>query len=139
MNRSPLRALGAFVLLTACSQAGTPSDAQDTAAPPTSKICSFSEKYNEAGGGDPVATIVTMNNDGNPCWYLRKTIRGSLLIGVAMHLTTPPSHGQVTITVLDAGTRISYKPDSGFVGTDNFSVISELYRIDRPYVVTVRP
>jgi hypothetical protein len=80
-----------------------------------------------------------MNNDGNPCWYLRKTIRGSLLIGVAMHLTTPPSHGQVTITVLDAGTRISYKPDSGFVGTDNFSVISELYRIDRPYVVTVRP
>jgi hypothetical protein len=54
-----------------------------------------------------------------------------------MHVTSQPSHGSVEITVLDKGTRISYKPTAGFTGTDEFSVINEMYNVDRPYKVTV--
>jgi hypothetical protein len=106
-------------------------------SPKRSKICKVSEPFAPAGGVVVSATAITMNNDGNPCWYIRRTTQSGRVFGVPMHLTSQPSHGAVEITVLDKGTRISYKPIAGFTGTDEFSVINEMYNVDRPYKVTV--
>ncbi len=107
------------------------------AAQTSPKICKVSEPFAPAGGVVVSATAITMNNDGNPCWYIRRTTQSGRVFGVPMHLTSQPSHGAVEITVLDKGTRISYKPIAGFTGTDEFSVINEMYNVDRPYKVTV--
>jgi hypothetical protein len=102
-----------------------------------SRVCKVQEPYAPAGGVVVSATKITMNNDGNPCWYIRHSMQGGRVLGVPMHLTRQPSHGAVEITVLDNGTRISYKPIADFTGTDEFSVVNEMYNVDRPYAVTV--
>ena len=104
--------------------------------PKRSKICKINEPFASAGGVVVSAKTITMNNDGNPCWYMRRSTQSGRVFGVPMHLTKQPSHGAVEITVLDKGTRISYKPIAGFTGTDE-SVINEMYNVDRPYKVTV--
>jgi hypothetical protein len=78
-----------------------------------------------------------MNNDGRACWYIRHTTQGGRVFGAPMHVTRAPNHGTVEITVVDKGTRIAYKPTQGFAGTDEFSVINEMFNVDRPYKVTV--
>ena len=80
-----------------------------------------------------------MSNDGGWCGHLRKTIKGSLVIGVPMHLTKQPEHGQVSITVVSNGTRIYYKPEPGYSGPDSFVVLNEMYNLERTYNVTVLP
>ena len=84
-----------------------------------------------------MTTTITMNNDGKACWYIRHSTQSGRVFGVPMHVTRAPSHGTIEITVLDNGTRIAYTPSSGFVGTDEFSVINEMYNVDRAYKVTV--
>ena len=124
-------------VLPLVSTGATAQTSQRIDAPKKSKICKVSEPFAPAGGVVVSATAITMNNDGNPCWYIRRTTQSGRVFGVPMHLTRQPSHGAVEITVLDKGTRISYRPIAGFAGTDEFSVINEMYNVDRPYKVTV--
>ena len=119
------------------STGATAQTSQAVAMPKKSKICKVSGPFAPAGGVVVSATAITMNNDGNPCWYMRRSTQSGRVFGAPMHLTKQPSHGAVEITVLDKGTRISYKPTAGFAGTDEFSVINEMYNVDRPYKVTV--
>jgi hypothetical protein len=115
----------------------TAQTSQRVDVPKRSKICKVSEPFAPSGGVVVSATTITRNNDGNPCWYMRRSTQSGRVFGVPMHLTKQPSHGAVEITVLDKGTRISYKPTAGFAGTDEFSVINEMYNVDRPYKVSV--
>ncbi len=110
---------------------------QQVDGPKRSKICKVHEPFAAAGGVVVSATTITMNNDGNPCWYIRHSTQSGRVFGVPMHLTRQPRHGAVEIAVLDKGTRISYRPIAGFTGSDEFSIINEMYNVDRPYKVTV--
>jgi len=106
---------------------------------PKSKPCSF--KYGgwaQAGGPDPKANVLTMKNDGGWCGHLHKTVKGSLVFGAPEHVVKQPTNGQVSVVRMDAGTNIYYKPNPGFTGTDNFTVVNEMFNIERPYTVIVR-
>lgn len=119
------------------STGATAQPSQGSEGPTRSKICKVKEPFAPSGGVVVAATTITMNNDGNPCWYIRRSTQSGRVFGVPMRLTRQPSHGAVEITVLDKGTRIAYRPIPGFTGTDEFSVINEMYNVDRPYTVTV--
>jgi hypothetical protein len=103
-----------------------------------SRVCSFTAVRNIAGEVTRRPSQVTMNNDGGWCWQLMYTNTGARVAGVPMHLTEQPSHGEVKLKIFEKATRIAYKPKADFIGTDEFSVMNELYNIDQPYIVTVQ-
>ena len=61
----------------------------------------------------------------------------SLVFGEQMHLVQPPRHGQVSITVLQNGTQILYRPSPNFAGSDSFSVRDDMFNITLPYDVII--
>ena len=79
-----------------------------------------------------------MNNDGGWCWHPRMTQIGGRLFGVKMHVERQPHHGEVGITILEHETRIAYRPNPEFFGTDEFSVNNDMYNIERIYKVVVK-
>lgn len=110
--------------------------APPVSGPKRSRICKVNEPF-AAAGGITLTTVITMNNDGHPCWYIRHTTQSGRVFGAPMHVTRQPGHGTIEITVLEKGTRIAYRPNAAFVGEDEFSIINEMYNVDRPYKVTV--
>ena len=114
---------------------------EETADPPKSRTCLVRSPTPAAYAGDvsPLATEFTMKNDGGWCWYLRTTHVSNITqtFGVKMHVVSHANHGSVKITPLANATRIAYKPEPGFIGTDEFSVINDLYNIERAYKVNV--
>jgi len=113
--------------------------ANDPASLPSSKVCSFqSSGFAERGGVPPAPNVITMDNDGGWCGHLSVSVAGhSFGFGAPMHLVRQPAHGQVSIAVVGGGTRIFYKPDAGFTGSDSFSVMNETLNIVMPYNVVV--
>lgn len=118
-------------VLPVCAVFATVSCAeQHGAAPPRastdlrkSAVCSISSPQTNALSGDaaPLAIVITMkNNDGGWCWHSRMTQIGSQLFGVKMHVVRQAHHGEVVVTVLERSTRIAYRPNPGFFGTDEF-------------------
>jgi hypothetical protein len=83
---------------------------------PRSKPCGFRGGGFAYGGGFVAPITMIMRNDGGWCGHLAKTVLGSIVIGVPMHVTNRPAHGQVSITVLSGGTNVYYKPDPGYAG-----------------------
>jgi hypothetical protein len=131
----PQHLLAALICMTFF---GAPSMAQDPSNLTRAKRCSVHGPAGFEGGVQPSDTI-RMSNDGGWCGHLRRTIKGSLVIGVPMHVTKQPEHGQVSITVVSNGTRIYYKPEPGYSGPDSFVVLNEMYNLERTYNVTVLP
>lgn len=128
---------GLATMLAGPVMAQPPSASAQHAPEPKSKICRISRNYTP-GGGAAIPTNIAMSNDGW-CSDLRKTMFGSARpFGAKTHLTTPPSHGDVSITVYDDGTLIAYRPNPGFVGTDRFGVKNEFVNRDISFVVTIR-
>jgi hypothetical protein len=105
---------------------------------PKSQQCTFRGGGWANAGGIALPNTMIMKNDGGWCGHLTKTVFGSIVIGAPMHVTNRPAHGQVSITVLSNGTNVYYKPDPGYVGSDSFAVLTELYNIERVYNVVVR-
>ena len=131
----PQHLLAALVCMTFF---GAPSMAHDPSNLTRAKRCSVHGPAGFEGGVQPSDTI-RMSNDGGWCGHLRRTIKGSFVIGVPMHVTKQPEHGQVSITVVSNGTRIYYKPEPGYSGPDSFVVLNEMYNLERTYNVTVLP
>jgi len=130
MRKLAIVGLNALLASSALAQTGE--------IPARSRLCKVNEPFARAGGVVVSPTTITMNNDGKPCWYIRHNIvNGGRMTGAPMHVTKQPQFGTVEISVLDNGTRISYKPNTGFTGADEFSVVNEMYNVDRPYKVTV--
>lgn len=113
--------------------------ANDPASLPASKVCSFrSSGFAERGGVPPAPNVITMDNNGGWCGHLSVSVAGhSFAFGAPMHLVHRPTHGEVSIAVVGGGTRIFYKPDAGFTGSDSFSAINETLNIVMPYQVVV--
>jgi len=123
----------ACLSLAGCTQAPqTPPEL------PTAKLCSFqSSGFAYAGGPSPRPDTISMNNDGGWCGHLNVSTHGSLVFGEQMHLVQPPRHGQVSITVLQNGTQILYRPSPNFAGSDSFSVRDDMFNITLPYDVII--
>jgi hypothetical protein len=137
MKKIAVSTMAGLSALSLVAIAEAASSAQATNDPKKSKVCKVHEPFARAGGVVVAPTTITMNNDGKSCWYIRHSTQSGRVFGVPMHVTSQPSHGAVEIVVLDKGTRIAYKPTTGFIGTDEFSVINEMYNVERPYKVTV--
>jgi len=106
---------------------------------PASTICQITYGGFAAVAGDtPRANTITMKNDGGWCGHLSKSVRGSLVFGAPAHVVIQPSHGVVSVKQEDKGTAIYYRPTKGYVGSDRFSVINELFNIERPYNVIIQ-
>ncbi len=126
-------------MMGACVLVGCAGEPRSTAAElPQSTTCTVLDPPGRAGEQAQLA-IITMNNDGGWCGYLRWTTMGGRVFGAPMRVTQAPAHGQVDIAVQAKGTRISYRPEAGFAGTDHFSVVNIFLNFDRPYSVTVSP
>ena len=76
--------ISAFPLVSTGAIAQT---SQRVDVPKRSKICKINEPFASAGGVVVSATTITMNNDGNPCWYMRRSTQSGRVFGVPMHLT----------------------------------------------------
>lgn len=84
----------------------------------------------------PVATIV-MNNDGGWCWMMSSESERGLAYGPYLKLIRPPQYGTVQIDVLETQTRVAYRPNPGFTGTDGFETRSMEVGFEVDYRVTV--
>jgi hypothetical protein len=105
---------------------------------PKSKVCSADDGGWSVPGGVPATGEITMNNDGGWCGQRLGVEYNQTLFGGAMHLSRQPTHGRVSITRHNDGTDVYYKPNPGYKGPDAFSVLVELYKIDKPYNVVVK-
>ena len=108
-------------------------------APPLSRsaVCSVaSQDVQGRPSSTPVATI-TMNNDRGWCWMMSvMTVRGDVM-GPWLRVTQQPRNGEISIVVLRAETRVAYRPNPGFIGTDAFATVDETRNIPVSYEVTV--
>jgi len=81
---------------------------------------------------------IIMKNDGGWCGHLSKSVKQSLVFGAPSHVVVQPSHGIVSIKVEDKGTAVYYRPTQGYVGPDRFSIMNEMFNIERPYNVIIQ-
>lgn len=84
----------------------------------------------------PNATI-TMNNDGNWCWMNSTESWRGRVYGPFLAVTRPPQYGTLQIDVIEGFTRVAYRPNPGFVGTDAFQTRSEETNAEVNYRVSV--
>ena len=82
-----------------------------------------------------------MKNDGQWCWVNSTYTRNNIHMSghdVTLSQSNTPKHGQVLIGDMpNFGVRVAYKPASGFVGTDNFTVHYGIIDCDLTFAVTV--
>ena len=129
--------IGFCLGLASCSPAGSSMSAKNAPDRPKSKTCDLSGNQWAQTGGDNLPFTMRMKNDGGWCEKDSPTTANLLSRVSHMHVVQPPAHGTVEITVDDNAIRTGYKPDAGFVGTDRFRIMYELYNIDRQFNVTV--
>ena len=129
---------GAIVYGGCTSQsAGRIGDAKDLIR---AGSCSISGGgYAQIGNNAPSATM-SLRNDGGWCWQTVAThsFGASAGTGVPFTLTEAPTNGTVQITVFDDTTRIAYKANTGYKGTDKFETLNNTYNIARVTNVVVR-
>lgn len=85
---------------------------------------------------NPIATVV-MNNDGGWCWMMSSESNRGMPYGPYLKVTRPPQYGTLQIDVLATQTRVAYRPNPGFVGTDGFETRSMEVGYEVDYRVTV--
>jgi hypothetical protein len=105
---------------------------------PKAKLCRFRGGGFAYAGGIALPITLTMTNDGGWCGHLVKTVIGSAVVGVGMHASKPPAHGEISINVQSGGTYVSYKPETGYHGRDSYAIWNEMYNIERVYNVVIR-
>lgn len=84
----------------------------------------------------PVATI-DMNNDGGWCWMTSTESQWGRVYGPWLSVLRQPEYGALRIDVTDANTRVAYRPNPGFAGTDGFKTRSQELNYEVEYRVTV--
>ena len=103
-----------------------------------SKICSAYDGGWSPDGGAVTTGQITMSNDGGWCGDRLGIKYGSAVFGGTMRLIQQPAHGQVSIVFHQDATDVSYKPNPGYTGPDDFAVLVEFYNINKPYHVVVK-
>lgn len=84
----------------------------------------------------PNATI-TMTNDAAWCWMDSTESWRGRVYGPYLTVTRPPQFGTLVTHVTEGFTRIAYRPNPGFVGTDAFQTRSQELNYEVNYHVSV--
>jgi hypothetical protein len=118
--------------------------AQAPLSPPTpvSRQCDKHIPFLFAGKAQADPSTLKMNNDGGWCWFDNTSLpHGTAKFVAELRVSRPPTHGQIIIgPASDSNkTRVSYKPDKGYVGTDGFAVINMTTNNERQVDVTIVP
>jgi len=135
MSPRLLPAAAAVLALTACD--GIPQRLAE--APPLngSTLCQAgSQQVVGRAAQTPVATMV-MNNDGGWCWMMSTETDRGFAYGPFLRVTRQPEFGTLEIAVLKTQTRVAYRPNPGFVGTDGFQTVSQELNYQVNYLLTV--
>jgi hypothetical protein len=103
-----------------------------------SKLCSADDGGWSVPGGVPATGQITMSNDGGWCGQRLGVKYNQTIFGGAMHLSQQPAHGRVSITRHANGTDVYYRPNPGYSGPDDFSVLVDFNNINKPYNVAVK-
>lgn len=106
--------------------------------PPKSSVCEVKAPQAFRSGGTAEGSIV-MSNDGNWCWGIMTAIHFRTPTAPLYAIVTPPQNGEILTTRLNETTRLGYRPNPGFVGTDRFTVRDTPINFDRTFTVTVEP
>ena len=131
-TRSLIISLAVTVIVTVSVAASAQSDL------PKSRMCTAYDGGWSPDGGAVTTGQITMNNGGGWCGDRLGIKYGSAVFGGTMRLTQQPTHGQVSIAFHQDATDVSYKPNPGYSGPDDFAVLVEFYNINKPYHVVVQ-
>ena len=83
-------------------------------------------------GGYSGNTEMKMSKEGGWCW-----VRGGSFQYVATYrVTKAPEHGQFVMGEVNKRTQVAYKPDAGFVGDDQYTLMDTTSNSER--LVTVK-
>ena len=129
--------VGTLGLLTLAGCAGLPQ--REKVAPPLARsaLCEVgSQSVWGRAAQTPVATIL-MNNDGNWCWMNSTESQRGMSYGPFLTVLEQPKFGTLQINVTEADTRVAYRPNPGFTGSDTFRTRSQELNYDVNYQVTV--
>jgi hypothetical protein len=127
--------LATLLFLAACSDLPK----RETTAPPLTRSAACAVGGEDTTGRPyqtPVATIA-MNNDGGWCWMTSSETQWGRVYGPFLRVTQEPQNGTLRINTLETGTRVAYRPNPGFAGTDTFQTISRELNYQVNYEVTV--
>lgn len=135
MGRRAGVALAVMVLVAGCD--GIPKALKEAPPMTRSLTCAVTGE-NVFGRPDhtPRSTI-TMNNDGNWCWMNSTESWRGRVYGPWLTVTRPPQYGTLQIDVTEGSTRVAYRPNPGFVGTDAFQTRSQELNYEVNYHVGV--
>lgn len=78
-----------------------------------------------------------MNNDGGWCWMNSTEGQRGLTSGPFLKTLREPANGTLQIDVLRPSTRVAYRPNPGFVGTDSLKTRSMTLNYEVEYQATV--
>lgn len=134
---SPRSFLSAAVILSLAACGEIPRPLKEAPPLTQSATCQVGGE-NVVGRPDrtPVATIL-MNNDGGWCWMMSSENHWGTPYGPWLRVTRQPEYGTLQIDVLESQTRVAYRPNPGFVGTDGFQTISRELNYEVNYRATV--
>jgi len=131
----PAGALSALLSWANSGQAQTPviTDLQQA------KRCSIRSTMAAQGQvGNVVGTAkIEMTNDGGWCWLSMWGTQGSLLYAPTYRVSRPPAHGDLLMGEVNKRRRIAYKPASGFVGEDTYTMVNVMNNLVLVVTVTV--
>lgn len=102
-----------------------------------SASCQVASDYTWGRPSEAIPATITMNNDGGWCWMMSSAYERGNQYGPDLKVTEQPSYGQVNIAVGEKQTRVAYKPNPGFTGTDQFRSVDETMNMPVVYTVTV--
>jgi hypothetical protein len=123
--------------LIACSQQQPRYAAADPPAAQRAKLCIAEGRPDAMKATDPehATWSITVSSEGAPCQHLRDL--GGL--ARAFEVVSPPAHGHLTQDAAKGGTVVSYWPEHGYVGSDNFTLRQPGRNDQMRYLVAVLP
>jgi hypothetical protein len=131
--------LGGCIALSACSQPGQAPSASNAAdVTHQARSCHTHGEPSEVGSSHLSTTwTISVSNDGGWCSHHRFVGRSVGPDGY--QVVKAPDHGQISQQREGEKTLVSYKPNSGYTGSDSFTLRYRNANIEMAYIVSVIP
>ena len=129
--------IAGFTGLMACSQQAPQAGGSDSPRQMSqrARLC-IAESQPGAQAADRAPWSLTVSSEGGACPHIREW--GSV-DQVAYEVVQPPLHGRITQEAQSGKTVVSYWPEHGYVGADNFSLRYPPRNVILTYMVGVVP
>jgi hypothetical protein len=130
--------IGGFTGLAACSQQAPRSGGADAARPMSqrARLCIAEGQSRSQAGSTRAPWSLTVSSEGGGCPHIRDW---GPVRQVAYEIVRPPRHGRITQEAREGKTVVSYWPEHGYVGADNFVLRYPPRNVALTYLVGVVP